>query len=78
MQRQSLIRMSIDEDWCSVCPTIGNFKASIITLTTRIGYQKYWWRDGTPTMHMNSELMKISNSLHQSPIQRDRNAIKSK
>ncbi|XP_014676747.1 PREDICTED: 28S ribosomal protein S35, mitochondrial-like [Priapulus caudatus] len=60
-------RMPIDQDWTSVWPAASTFKASVVPLPIRMGWDT---KDGStpPSKYGNAELMKIPNFLHLTPL----------
>jgi len=74
--------MSVDQDWTNVWPTRSIFKQSAVPLPVRQGYVKNQSENGglPPEKYANTELMKIPNFLHLTPlhIKKQCAAIKSK
>ncbi len=63
-------RMSVDQDWTNVWPTRSMFKQSAVPLPVRQGYVKNLSENGglPPEKYANTELMKIPNFLHLTPL----------
>jgi len=57
-------QMPVDQDWVSVWPTAQSFKASVVPLPLRQGYNE---KGAPPGKFGNLELMKIPNFLHLTP-----------
>lgn len=74
--------MPVDQDWTNVWPTRSIFKQSAVPLPVRQGYVKNQAENGglPPEKYANTELMKIPNFLHLTPvhIKKQCAAIKSK
>ena len=62
--------MPLDQDWTSVWPTQSVFNQSVVPLPVRQGYIKNLLENEglPPTKFGNTELMKIPNFLHLTPL----------